>query len=475
MSVPHYWRLMGLSVGLTMGCYSSGSFTCQDDTACEGVGPAAQCEPNGYCSYEDLGCDSGRRYGDLAGGGLGGQCVGESATSGPTTDSGPTSVASLDTADVDDTADPDDTADTGGSDDTTDSLGDSDDTGPPDTGMIPADWWDCDWAGRRSLLIDAPGLDETLSDVPVLIVLDDTRIDPTIMAPDGHDLRFVADDGTVLSSDIEQWQPSGLSWAWVTVPELPPAGTTLTMYYGNPTAPSLDESAAWSEYVGVWHMDGTLTDATDTSTIDLADSDTIEGQAGHAQMFSSDIQGISVAPGRSVGGLFSEGGTITAMVRLSDWGSGGRGPIVSRDDGSDNGDGGWVFQVDGNPQSLRFARGFSTNRLTWLTPDGSLGLHQWFHVAVTYDDVGVPTLYVDGVALPVDESGQGNGSPDPDLAPLMRIGGDPLTSDSGFGGRIDEVRLARVLRSPAWIAVQSASLRDELVTYGAPQSCPTPP
>lgn len=48
-----------------------------DDPQCDG----GYCEASGYCSFDDADCDSGRRYGPLAGGGLGGKCVAPEDTS----------------------------------------------------------------------------------------------------------------------------------------------------------------------------------------------------------------------------------------------------------------------------------------------------------------------------------------------------------------------------------------------------------
>ncbi len=48
------------------------------------------CEPNGYCSFDDPECASGRRYGELAGGGLAGLCVNDTPeTTGASSSSGP--------------------------------------------------------------------------------------------------------------------------------------------------------------------------------------------------------------------------------------------------------------------------------------------------------------------------------------------------------------------------------------------------
>lgn len=61
-------------------CGTPGTFLCESDTEC-GEG---QCELNGFCSFEDGSCDSGRRYAEHAGQ-LSGNCVaGMSGTDGAT-------------------------------------------------------------------------------------------------------------------------------------------------------------------------------------------------------------------------------------------------------------------------------------------------------------------------------------------------------------------------------------------------------
>jgi hypothetical protein len=53
-------------VALGAGCnYGASAFNCENDTQC---GAGGTCEPGiGLCSFPDPGCDSGRRFGDLAG------------------------------------------------------------------------------------------------------------------------------------------------------------------------------------------------------------------------------------------------------------------------------------------------------------------------------------------------------------------------------------------------------------------------
>ncbi len=57
------------------GCPSSSSvFSCGSDSDCTGSGNGT-CQSNGFCAFPDAMCESGMRYGDLAGGGFANMCV----------------------------------------------------------------------------------------------------------------------------------------------------------------------------------------------------------------------------------------------------------------------------------------------------------------------------------------------------------------------------------------------------------------
>jgi hypothetical protein len=63
-------------VGLTtlLGCGAAATFTCDDALDC-GEASDGVCEPEGWCSFPDAGCDSGRRFGRWSGGGRADRCV----------------------------------------------------------------------------------------------------------------------------------------------------------------------------------------------------------------------------------------------------------------------------------------------------------------------------------------------------------------------------------------------------------------
>jgi hypothetical protein len=85
--------LVGLALTLA-GCGQASNFACSEDDQCENSGIGGFCEPNGYCSFGDDDCPSGRRYGDLAGDGLASVCVEVGGSTGATTGPNPSSGSS---------------------------------------------------------------------------------------------------------------------------------------------------------------------------------------------------------------------------------------------------------------------------------------------------------------------------------------------------------------------------------------------
>lgn len=106
---------------------------------------------------------------------------------------------------------------------------------------------------------------ETLTDFPLLVVLDDTRAARELMLPGAADLRFLDVDGNVLPHQIEQvGTPGGAPLiAWVRVPEVVGASTAIAVSYGRTEVPAAATAPVWSaSYVAVWHLADTLADAT---------------------------------------------------------------------------------------------------------------------------------------------------------------------------------------------------------------------
>ena len=120
-------------------------------------------------------------------------------------------------------------------------------------------WWDTDWLERKKLTIDNSDQTEALTDFPLLVKLDDTRIDYAKTLNAGEDIRFIDDNGsTQLKYEIEKWDEAGTSYVWVKVPQIDGSSKTdhIWMYYDNLLASdNQDPPNVWTNgYAGVWHL-----------------------------------------------------------------------------------------------------------------------------------------------------------------------------------------------------------------------------
>ena len=325
---------------------------------------------------------------------------------------------------------------------------------------------------RERLTVKTPPATE-LVDFPVLVVLDSTRIDYTQAAPDGADLRFVDDNNTLLSHEIERWDPTGTSAIWVKVPRIPantPSG--FWMYFGDPdSVDGQNPSGVWTAgYRAVWHLSENVADeGTTGSHVDStghantgiqhgnAGVDATGGIAG-VQDFDGVDDGIEVSPTD----LSITGSELTIEVRalarsgVNTWphvigaGSDGRYWQIWWDPGGQ----GWGnrFQVDGAKVE------------NWTTTGP---LNVWTTLASVYDG-SAARLFIDGQPV---SSAPGSGTLDALSTPLG-IGMDPNLVPRNFDGLIDEVRISEVARSEAWLHAQHLSETDALLEFGAPEMLP---
>lgn len=80
------YGLLCAALSTLFGCDRADAFSCSDDASCGAAGQAGQCEPSGFCSFEDQACPSGRRFGTLAGDGMADECVAGNPVVGTTGD-----------------------------------------------------------------------------------------------------------------------------------------------------------------------------------------------------------------------------------------------------------------------------------------------------------------------------------------------------------------------------------------------------
>ncbi|MHA2060818.1 MAG: LamG domain-containing protein [Candidatus Sifarchaeia archaeon] len=126
--------------------------------------------------------------------------------------------------------------------------------------------------------------------------------------------------------------------------------------------------------------------------------------------------------------------TLTAWFYANGWGENNAGRIFYKPDAFDillTSDGQFIFNAE------RW-----TNDGTWITPQNTLTLGQWYHIAVTYDYSSTsndPSFYVNGKPVVVIQTSAPSGGPNSESADL-EIGN---TSGLGrtFDGQIDDVRI----------------------------------
>jgi glucose/arabinose dehydrogenase len=322
-------------------------------------------------------------------------------------------------------------------------------------------WWDGAWAHRVPLTLSGPLPASELTDVPVLVSLDASRIPYAEVLPNGADLRFVDETGAALPYEIESWDPAGASAVWVKLPRVASAdaGSRVFLYYGNPNATDAQAPAAvWSNgYAAVWHLGPELWDSTGHGNVGTPfGAVSVPGRIGQAFQFDGSSAYLDMGAGSTL--ALASTLSLEAWVRVTDPNQNVYSRILSKKLLWDSTTG---YNLEYNP-ALNY---FSTlgSGADYLRAEG-VELDTSWHYLASSASGGAGRLYVDGVDRTTDGT----------LAPIV-AGSQPLhigrRSGGGeyFFGAIDEVRVSSVSRSAAWISLQNASMGDALFSYGEPE------
>ena len=333
-----------------------------------------------------------------------------------------------------------------------------------------AAWWNDDWSYRKPITLDTSGtgapMPQSPGRVPVLIRLHPGNFQFDGTAKDGADLRFIAADGkTPLNYQIDAFDPvMGVGQVWVDVPELPANGKqTIWMYYGNAKGTVQSSGAATfdADHTLVYHFEEAAAGAPKDATAygNHAQSGSVQpvdgGIVGKAARFDGNAVltlPSSASLNEAAGGAF----TFSAWIKLDAVPSTPTALYARRQDGR-----AMVIGLNGGAPYVEVNDGKSTQRSAAGEP---LKAGQWTQVAVTFD-AQQATVYVNGQKYAT------LGAAMPALASAATLGGDAAGQGEGlanFLGLMDEVRLSRVARSPAAIAVDALSQGAEsrLVQYG---------
>jgi len=339
--------------------------------------------------------------------------------------------------------------------------------GDADAGVLPPGF-----AFREQLTIDNVGRGE-LIDFPLLVVLDGDRIDYGAVRGDGGDVAFTDAGGAPLAHEIERWEPGGRSIVWVRVPriEAGSGSTSIFMYYGDPEATvDSDQEAVWSAYEEVYHLDGSGGQIDDAAARDYDGTPAGGGDApgfiGLGRSLDGFGQLIDLGGGRDFGRA-APGLTVEAWVHPQ---AAQQSVVVGAATGTSTSSRVELrFDAD---QTLRGgARTQDDGQFLATSTLEPLPLDDWSWVALVCDfEAGEVAIYINdhqSIAtggLPLDAT-------TPDTPSLRAVIGANETLDTQFfTGLLDEVRIAPSALPPDWIAAQNASMRDQLVSYGAPEA-----
>jgi hypothetical protein len=309
-----------------------------------------------------------------------------------------------------------------------------------------------------------------LADFPVMVALDAGRIDYKALRADGRDLVFLDADGAPLAHEIERWNPEGTSIVWVRVPLIDARSDAdfIWMVYGDPDAEVLDDPAAWSAYEAVYHLDDG--DAVGDSTARGYDGGSIGGQGaigfldrGGGRLLDGVGEYVDLGTERDFARA-ALGVTIEAWVKPSAAQQGvifgasvNAGPATSRAE----------LRLEADQTLRGGARTDELGDLQSVVSTQVLSLDTWSWVAVVCDLAAAEvTIYIDGMAAGSAAGLAFDLSTADTPSAQASIGVNETLDSQFFPGAIDEVRLAPTALGPDWIVAQSASMRDELVTYG---------
>jgi hypothetical protein len=306
----------------------------------------------------------------------------------------------------------------------------------------------------KAITVAAPG-GADLADFPLYVELDDSDLQARAAA-DGSDIRFTDPAGQPLDHEVQRWDPgNGRLEAWVRVTLLGGADTVIVLRYGEPDPPPLpDRAAVWaSDFAAVWHLEESPAGA-------LADS--LGDYPGTASGGMDDTSSVDGTLGRAVD---LDGGNDT--IGFDNPLDGATAHTLSA----------WVRQeATGNNDALLVLGTGACNQARWLhgrydqdtvafglycddMPDSGVDLQEagWKLLHWTYA-AGESRLFVDGeqagAAFTHDAAADTQG-PDGFIGNVPTSAG--FGSNMGLNGTVDEVRIARRVRPPTWIAAEFAN------------------
>jgi len=315
---------------------------------------------------------------------------------------------------------------------------------------VPASGQFADWKHSGSIIIlttpEGANLPATavIENFPVLVRLHKDSFDFRQAQADGADLRFSTSDGTKLAYQIDEWDAArGEASVWVRVSKI--TGNSrqeIKLHWGNADAVSESNGAAvFNEsngYLSVLHLSDPVKDEVGTVTPTDDGTSASAGMIGPARRFS-------VGKGINCGEAIATFPTGASDHSSEAWFRAEVPNALAMAWGNEHGQGKITMRI-ASPPHVQMECYFSGAD---IRDGGKVTLGQWTHVVHTYRE-GDSRVYVNGV---LDGATMTPNAPLAIKSPArMSVGG--WYRDYRFVGDIDEVRVARVVRSADWVKLQ---------------------
>jgi autotransporter-associated beta strand protein len=320
--------------------------------------------------------------------------------------------------------------------------------------------------GKKIVMEVAGYAGSTLTNFPVLVRLStgiarfsysDFRL------PRGGDLRFTDADGRLIPHEIDTWDEGGTSCVWVKVPALA-GGTRIVALYdcAPPDTPSA-ESVWDGDYVGVWHLGESALPLKESS----GTSSDFTSQSGTGIGYAADgIVGGSVDFGAPRGGrvvnapdhdaldgftqcTFEAWTFVTNRPTDGDKNAG----LLSKRSGYGNQASYHIYDT-GSTTAIYVSSNSSTHAFgaSVISP----AVNAWTHQAYTFD-AGFIRGYKDGVSSGANTCSAKKinaGAAD------LHLGNFQVGDSRNYPGKVDELRISRVVRSADWIKASHDTVSD---------------